>query len=180
MLRTMRVEYPGAIYHVMDRSDRREDIFLDDVDRQEFRKNPVRAGLVGKEDRLLAYPWSNLVWYLAAPEHRPSWIRVDRLLGEHGIQQDCPAGRQEFERHLEARRSEEEDEAALKSFRREWCLGGRGVQKADARIDGRNAGGEPLRGTSPGKRRAKGESDHLARNGAPGLGGSRFGLWFEE
>ena len=71
--------------------------------------NPVRAGLVGKEDRLLAYPWSSRVWYLAAPEHRPSWIRVDRLLGEHGIQQDCPAGRQEFERHMEARRSEEED-----------------------------------------------------------------------
>ena len=34
----MRVEYPGAIYHVMDRGDRREDIFLDDVDRQEFLK----------------------------------------------------------------------------------------------------------------------------------------------
>jgi len=58
--------------------------------------NPVRAGLVGKEDRLLAYPWSSLVWYLAAPEHRPNWIRVDRLLGEHGIQQDAAAGRQEF------------------------------------------------------------------------------------
>jgi hypothetical protein len=30
MPRTMRVEYPGAIYHVMDRGDRREDIFLSD------------------------------------------------------------------------------------------------------------------------------------------------------
>ena len=28
--------------------------------------NPIRAGLVGQEDRLLAYPWSSLVWYLAA------------------------------------------------------------------------------------------------------------------
>ena len=26
--RAMRVEYPGAIYHVMDREDRREDILL--------------------------------------------------------------------------------------------------------------------------------------------------------
>jgi REP element-mobilizing transposase RayT len=34
----MRVEYPGAIYHVMDRWDRREDIFLDEVDRQELLK----------------------------------------------------------------------------------------------------------------------------------------------
>ena len=30
MPRTMRVEYPGAIYRVMDRGDRREDIFVDD------------------------------------------------------------------------------------------------------------------------------------------------------
>ena len=34
----MRVEYGGAIYHVMSRGDRREDIFLDDVDRQDFLK----------------------------------------------------------------------------------------------------------------------------------------------
>src|SRR5438046_1116636 len=85
--------------------------------------NPARAHLLGKEERLLAYPWSSLVWYLAAPEHRPGWIRVDRLLGEHGIQQDSPAGRQEFERRLEGRRLEEEDETALKPFRRGWCLG---------------------------------------------------------
>ena len=29
MPRAMRVEYPGAIYHVMDRGDRREDIFVE-------------------------------------------------------------------------------------------------------------------------------------------------------
>ena len=28
MPRAMRVEYPGAIYHVMDRGDRREDILI--------------------------------------------------------------------------------------------------------------------------------------------------------
>jgi hypothetical protein len=31
-------------------------------------------------------------------------LRADRLLGERGIQQDTPAGRQEFERHMERRR----------------------------------------------------------------------------
>lgn len=31
MPRAMRVEYPGAIYHVMDRGDRQEDLFVDDV-----------------------------------------------------------------------------------------------------------------------------------------------------
>jgi hypothetical protein len=39
----MRMEYPGAIYHVMDRGDRREDIFLDDVDRQDFLKTLAEA-----------------------------------------------------------------------------------------------------------------------------------------
>lgn len=34
----LRIEYPGAIYHVMSRGDRREDIFLDDVDRREFER----------------------------------------------------------------------------------------------------------------------------------------------
>jgi REP element-mobilizing transposase RayT len=36
MPRAMRVEYPGAIDHVMDRGDRREDIFVNDADRQDF------------------------------------------------------------------------------------------------------------------------------------------------
>ena len=36
MARKVRVEYPGAIYHVMNRGDRREPIFRDDEDRQRF------------------------------------------------------------------------------------------------------------------------------------------------
>ena len=36
MLRKLRVEYAGAIYHVMSRGDRREDIFKDDQDRERF------------------------------------------------------------------------------------------------------------------------------------------------
>ena len=215
MPRKPRVEYPGAIYHVMSRGDRREDIFLDDVDRQDFLKtlaeacqktgwqvhayclmrnhyhlvletpnanlvagmawlqstytirlnhrhklfghvfsgryraqlvegsgngylrtacdyvhlNPVRARLLKAGERLLAYPWSSLGWYLAAPEHRPQWIRVDRLLGEHGIGRDTAAGRQEFERRLEARRLAETDPEALRAFRRGWCLGGQDFRK---------------------------------------------------
>ena len=34
----MRFQYPGAIYHVMNRGDRQENIFVDDVDRQDFLK----------------------------------------------------------------------------------------------------------------------------------------------
>ena len=36
MARKLRVEYPGAIYHVLNRGDRREAIFQDEADRQRF------------------------------------------------------------------------------------------------------------------------------------------------
>ena len=36
MARKLRVQYPGAIYHVMSRGDRREPIFKDDADRERF------------------------------------------------------------------------------------------------------------------------------------------------
>jgi putative transposase len=209
MPRQLRVEYPGAIYHVMSRGDRQQDIYVDDVDRQDFLKtlaeacqktgfqvhayclmrnhfhlvvetpnanlvagmrwllstytirlnhrqklfghvfsgrykavmvegsgtgylrtacdyvhlNPVRAKLLETKERLLEYPWSSMVWYLAAPEHRPTWMRVDRLLGEHGIQKDTAAGRQQFERRMEQRRLEETDEREWKPLKRGWVLG---------------------------------------------------------
>jgi REP element-mobilizing transposase RayT len=211
----MRIEYPGAIYHVMSRGDRREDIFHDEVDRQDFLKtlaeacqkadfqvhayclmrnhfhlvvetpngnlvagmrwllssytlrlnhrrklcghvlsgrykalvvdgqssgylktvcdyvhlNPVRAGLLGVEERLLSYPWSSFAWYLAAPAHRPAWMRVDRLLGEHGLAGDTAEARQEFERRMETRRAQETDGAEWEPLRRGWCLGGADFRK---------------------------------------------------
>jgi putative transposase len=42
MPRVLRVEYPGAIYHVMSRGHRREAVFLDEVDRQDFLKPTVQ------------------------------------------------------------------------------------------------------------------------------------------
>lgn len=215
MPRKIRVQYPGAMYHVMSRGDQRDDIFFDEVDRHDFMKtlaeacrktdwqvhafclmrnhyhlvvetpnanlvagmawlqstytirlnhrhkltghvlsgrykaqmvegsgngylctacdyvhlNPVRAGLLAPEDRLLAYPWSSFGWYLAAREHRPAWQRVDRLLGEHGIAQDTPGSRQEFERRMERRRLEALDPGTLEAFRREWCLGSEAFRK---------------------------------------------------
>jgi hypothetical protein len=50
----------------------------------------------------------------------PRTMRVDRLLGEHGIGQDSAAGRQEFERQMERRRLEALDEQSLKPLRRGW------------------------------------------------------------
>ena len=43
MRRKMRVQYPGAIYHVMSRGNHGEDIYLDDVDRQDFLKTLAEA-----------------------------------------------------------------------------------------------------------------------------------------
>jgi REP element-mobilizing transposase RayT len=52
--RKLRVEYPGAIYHVMNRGDRREPIFKDDVDHWRFLETLEEA--CGKTDwQVLAY-----------------------------------------------------------------------------------------------------------------------------
>jgi len=36
MPRKVRVEFPGALYHLLDRGDRQEAIFRDDADREQF------------------------------------------------------------------------------------------------------------------------------------------------
>src|SRR2546426_491095 len=43
MPRKLRLEFPGAMYHVMSRGDQREDIFLCDVDRYDFLKTLAEA-----------------------------------------------------------------------------------------------------------------------------------------
>ena len=207
--RKLRVEYPGAIYHVISRGNGQQDVFRGDADRQDFIKtlaetcektgfrvhayclmrnhfhlvaetpnanlvagmkwflstytirfnhrhkrighvfsgrykalivdgsgngylrmvcdyvhlNPVRARLLKPEQRLLEYPWSSFDGYLAAEAHRPEWLRVDRLLGEHGIHEDTAAGRRQFERRMEARRTEDAEGAEERLIRRGWCLG---------------------------------------------------------
>src|SRR6266704_991300 len=209
MARKLRIQYPGAVYHVKNRGDRRESIFHDDADRQRFIEtlgeacdktgrqvhayclmpnhfhlvvetpqpslvagmkwflgtytgrfnrrhklfghlfsglykalivdgsgngylrrvcdyvhlNPVRARLLRAEQRLLEYPWSSFGSYLAARKHRPQWVRVDRLLGEHGIPKDSAAGRRVFGERMEARRGENSAKE-FKAVERGWCLGG--------------------------------------------------------
>ena len=208
MPRPLRIEYPGALYHVMNRGDRREDIFRDNRDRRLFLStleevcvkaawqvhawclmsnhfhlvletpqpnlvagmkwllgiytkrfnirhklcghlfagrykalivdgsgngylrtvcdyvhlNPARAKLLRPEAPLERFPWSSYGAYLNAPGGRPGWLRVDRLLGEHGIQKDSPAGRREFAKRMELRRTEEA-RSDYRSVRRGWYLG---------------------------------------------------------
>jgi len=202
------MEYRGAIYHVMNRGDRREDIFRDDQDRRIFLStlgeacqktrwrahawclmrnhfhlvvetpeanlvagmkwllgvytkrfnirhkwcghlfagrykalvvdgsgsgylrtvcdyvhlNPVRAGLLRPQEPLERFVWSSYGEYLKTPQERPSWLRVDRLLGEKGIPKDSAAGRRELARRMESRRKQEQSADYL-GIRRGWCLG---------------------------------------------------------
>ena len=43
MPRQLRIQYEGAIYHLMSRGDRREEIFCDDLDRKDFLKTLATA-----------------------------------------------------------------------------------------------------------------------------------------
>ena len=36
MTRPLRIEYPGAVYHITSRGNAYQDIFLDDTDREKF------------------------------------------------------------------------------------------------------------------------------------------------
>jgi len=44
MPRQVRIQYPWAMYHVMNRGNRRQEIYLDDIDRQDFLKTLAEAG----------------------------------------------------------------------------------------------------------------------------------------
>ena len=209
MARKLRVQYPGAIYHVMNRGDRREPIFKDDQDRRRFLEtlgeacdktswqvhayclmgnhfhlvvetpkanlvagmkwflgtytsrfnrrhklfghlfsgrykslivdgsgdgylrtvcdyvhlNPIRAKLLPPEEPLQAYRWSSYPEYLKRMGQRVGWLRVDRVLGELGIQRDNTAGRRQFAQAMEERRGKAKP-GEWKAVRRGWFLGG--------------------------------------------------------
>jgi hypothetical protein len=65
---------------------------------------------------------------LSEVKHRPKWLRVDRLSGEHGIVQDTPAQEKVGLNHPGATRKEAAHERAeaiiAKELRRKgWCEG---------------------------------------------------------
>jgi REP element-mobilizing transposase RayT len=215
MARKVRIQYTGAVYHVLNRGDRREAIFHDDPDRRRFVEtlgeacvktgwqvhayclmanhfhlvvetpqanlvagmkwflgtytsrfnhrhklsghlfsgrykalvvdsttpgylktvcdyvhlNPVRAKLLRTVEPLRTYAWSSFADYLNRAARRPAWLRVDRLLGEHGIPKDSPAGRRMFEQRLEERRRAADPPEAWAPVRRGWFLGEEAFRK---------------------------------------------------
>ena len=90
--------------------------------------NPARAKLVAAKGKLSDFRWSSYPEYLKAGGARRPWLRVDRLLGEHGIPKDSPAGRQQFERRMELRRAAEDAEE-FAPLERGWCVGSEEFRK---------------------------------------------------
>jgi REP element-mobilizing transposase RayT len=84
--------------------------------------NPVRAGLISPDQPLSSYTWSSYPLYLW-PGKRSPWLRVDRLLGAHGIQADAAEDRIHFQQRMEQRRAESEPPGQWDAFRRGWRLG---------------------------------------------------------
>lgn len=55
MVRPLRLEYPGAVYHVTARGNARQDIFADDADREKFLA--ILAATVGRYRYRYRYRW---------------------------------------------------------------------------------------------------------------------------
>jgi hypothetical protein len=91
--------------------------------------NPVRAKLLGPKQPASSFAWSSLRLYLQPPGKRPAWLRVGRLLGEHGIPRDSKQGRREFGRRMELRSQAKDEPGQFKLLRRGWCLGEKAFRK---------------------------------------------------
>ena len=211
MARKARVEFEGAVYHLLDRGDRREAIFRDDVDRERFlatlgeacgrtgwrvhalvlmsnhyhlliqtphanlvagmrwfqttwtvrfnlrhrlsghlfqgryksvivdpdergyfatlsdyiHLNPIRARMVGLDERLFDYRWSSYRWY-AAKAGRPAWFEPEWVLAALQLA-DTAQGRRLYAERMRDRAVAElggQESPEIAELRRGWCLGG--------------------------------------------------------
>jgi putative transposase len=88
-------------------------------------RHRMRGHLFAGEGELAGYVWKSYPEYLKDPAQRVEWLRVDRLLGEMGIQRDNAAGWQEFREYMEERRRAEghADEELWSAIRRGWRFG---------------------------------------------------------
>jgi hypothetical protein len=125
---------------------------------------------VAADAPLQSFAWSSWPAYLLARSKRPAWLRVDRLLGEWGMPEDSPAGRQRLEQALEERRGTEEGEE-FQPIRRGWCLGEEKFREELLTQMSEQMGGGALRRGARGDGGGAGGTDH--RGGVGAGGGSR-------
>ena len=96
MSRKLGIQYPGAIYHVMNRGDRREAIFQDDEDRLGWPEDELRrrakgyCGKVRMARRLRQETTLSLKW-IAQRLQIGSWSYVSNLLNERP---QCPGAQE--------------------------------------------------------------------------------------
>ena len=243
--RKPRLEYEGAVYHVMNRGDHREPIFLDDSDYELFLKtldetcqktgfqihayclmpnhfhlvvetpganlvagmrwllstytarfnrrrkffghlfsgrykamivdgssggylrrvcnyvhlNPVRAGLVRAGQPLWAFRWSSYPAYLRPARQRPSWLRVERLLGELNLTKDNPRSRLVMQEYMEKWRTQEAD-LEYKGLGRGWFFGDNALKEQLLEKLGRQESRPSYQG-EPGKQSAEQQAHRL-------------------
>ena len=110
--------------------------------------NPVRAGFVDvRTGRLEDYPWSSYPYYIAPCSRRPTYLCVERVLGELNLS-DTPQGRrkyrlyvQDYLRHFTEDDSRGHIEQHWEPIRRTWCFGSDEFkQEAAAAVQGTMAG----------------------------------------
>ncbi len=69
MPRPLRLQFPGAVYHVMSRGDRRRDIFCDDIDRRRF-LDTLAKEVAQQRWRLYAYCLMGNHYQVCCSKHR--------------------------------------------------------------------------------------------------------------
>ena len=107
--------------------------------------NPIRARMIGLEERLFDYPWSSYPLY-AVKKGRPPWFEPRTVLDEMGME-DTAAGRRAYAVRMRERAVDEltqqQEPAEVAELRRGWCLGGEGFRERMLRL--LNGAGERLR-----------------------------------
>jgi hypothetical protein len=102
--------------------------------------NPARARLVPPETPLEAWKWRSYPAYLR-PALSTRWLRVDRVLGEHGLDTDEAATRAEYARRVEWVRAA--GSPAGTAIRDRWWHGAEDfVERLAERMGRRGATGE--------------------------------------
>jgi hypothetical protein len=79
MPRALRIEYPGAIYHVMNRGDHREPIFRDDFDHKRLKDSDCATPAAETAVTLKR---------IAAELHMGTWTHVANRLADNPTQSD--------------------------------------------------------------------------------------------
>ena len=82
MARKLRVQYPGAIYHVLNRGDRREPIFKDALDRNRFLETLAEACIkTGWQVHAYCLMANYFHWVVKTPQANGNTVRRGWFLG---------------------------------------------------------------------------------------------------